>query len=92
MRTISDREVLESMNHVEMIRRKHLWPKLVLPLKKPELWKKNMMDDNALGVLVQDGEKYKVYVVNLYEFLPTEKPDFVYDSPEAVVADGWIVD
>jgi hypothetical protein len=95
MNAITDREVLNTCNHLEMLRRPHLWPQSALPLKKPELLAKNYSDENGIGVLILECGAYKVYLKNLFMFAlesSVNDPDYVYDSPEAVLADGWIVD
>ena len=90
-KTLSDRDVVEKRNHVEMMKRTQLWPQWpMLPVKR---WTGRDMECAVL-LDVAEGKKYTLYFANLY-MLPddlTTCQQREYDSFEAIVADGWEVD
>ena len=95
MKIVTDQEVIRTCNNLEMIRRRHLWTAMngfALPLKKPKLLQKSFSDDGAFGVLLnQEGAENTVFLTNV--FAPDLQAEQIkYDSPEAIVADGWVVD
>jgi hypothetical protein len=72
--------------HLEMMNNPDRWPVWpLLPLIKGK---------NEMGVLLQSEGAYVVVLTNLY-MLPKSldlAPQIKYDSTEAIIADGWIVD
>jgi hypothetical protein len=94
MQVLTDEEVLNGNDDLEMLRRPHLWAYPVLPLKKPELLRRDFDNPGALGVLLPDGGKFRVLVGNMFFMAGSILPErqIEYDSPEAVLADGWVVD
>jgi len=87
----------------EMIRSYNRWPAWpMLPVKR----RNNSLEDKNLGVLLSDQAhadavkgKGKIIVYHVYLFLPPEgkagweaAPKTEYDTVEAMLADGWVVD
>ena len=87
----SDKEVLRSMDHVEMLKRPHLWPKNpVLPLKR-----QRGDGDLDYGLLFDatPETRWTVFLGLLYLVDDLTKcPAEVYTSAEEIVAAGWVVD
>jgi hypothetical protein len=86
----TDEQVRTDHDDAEMMKRPHLWPYVVLPLKR--------IRDGALETAVfvnpplDDGEKWKIIAdVTIYDGHEPGRP-VEYDSAEAIVADGWKVD
>jgi len=93
MRAKFDREVMEGRDHLEMLKRPDLWGYWpVLPMKKPAILERNFMDVNGMGyVLDAEGCQNKVFIGNI--FLASKSDRFIqYDSLEAMLIDGWVVD
>jgi hypothetical protein len=87
---LTDAEVVEQRNDAEMMRRPHLWPSHpYLPLKR----RPPLEDDSQnLGLLADNsGPMLTVLIGNLFASKDTA-PRIEYESADAVVADGWIVD
>lgn len=86
----SDKQVLEEIDHLEMMKRPHLWPRWpVLPIKR---WH----DDTRVmdfAILLEDEGNSVLFHFNasLYQ-RPGEWGVGVSRTPESVVADGWVVD
>ena len=72
--------------HLDMMKNPDRWPVWpLLPLIKGK---------DEVGVLLQSEGAYIVVLANLY-MMPKSldlAPQIKYDSAEAIVADGWIVD
>jgi len=86
MEYINDLDVITTHNHVEMIKRQHLWPlDYVLPVKR---WRKGELDTG----LIFDGKITTVVQANLFMVEYSTGPDLTYNSVEELVADGWVVD
>jgi len=86
----SDADVQASRDDSEMMKRDHLWPQLVLPLKRRADgggWETAILDDPC-----PPAERWMIRVgANLMDPTKLGRPVF-YDSAEAIVADGWVVD
>lgn len=96
---ITDAQVLETSNHVEMMKRQHLWGFFgrALPLIRvlPEF--KDGSNTEAGCILALDDEPpFRVRLTNLFALAfgqPVDGVPFIdYDTAEAVAADGWKVD
>jgi len=94
--TESERIVRER-DHAAMIDRPDLWPLgRVLPLKKPG----KVFDDDGTGFIINpDGvhwevefDRYTVFVGVVGLSDPKKCPRVQYDSAQAIVDDGWVVD
>ena len=86
MSLLSDNEVLRGHDHAEMMKRDHLWPHIMLPLKR--------VTDGMLetAVLCNPGPPWML-VENMTIFGPVgESKTVKYESAEAIVAAGWRVD
>ncbi len=91
---VTDAEVISQQNHVEMIKRPHLWSyrQQVLPLKR---WKNGKLEHAFIAR--EDGEGYRVRIGNLFMVAYGHEaisalPFTIYGSAEEVVAAGWEVD
>lgn len=74
--------------HVEFIRNVGNWPHWPrLPMKRRD---RGQQPD--LGVLIPFERGWVLFYANLYQKIEESTPSKVYDSPEAVVMDGWVVD
>ena len=87
---ISDQDVMRERNHVELMKRAHLWSygNQVLPLTRGE--------ELGMMVNVSDAPPFRVYLGNVFAValgsLSLSAAPFIdYDSAEAAVADGWEV-
>ncbi len=81
-------------DHLAMIRDSYRWGRWpYLPMKRDN----NSLEDKNLGVLVDDGKSLTIYHVYLFG-LPATREEFLaspqttYESHEAMLADGWMVD
>lgn len=85
----------------QMIRSPGLWPRWpVLPVKKPGFWEDQ--SGKKMGVIFDEprDKGWRIIHVNLYAVgtMPEEKWKKVcseatrYESLEALLADGWVVD
>jgi hypothetical protein len=87
---LTDQEVISQQDHAEMIRRPHLWPHMVLPLKRVH---DGLCDTAVVVSVTPQGKVAVVENITMFGPIPDEKPKQVlYDSPEEVVAAGWSVD
>lgn len=86
----SDKQVLQEIDHVEMMKRPHLWPRWpVLPLKR---WRENARVMDFALVLEDEGNSILFYIdANIYQS-PGEWGVGVQRTPEDVAAEGWVVD
>jgi len=88
--TLTDEEVLAQHNHAEMIRRSHLWPlAVILPLTRGPITNPIDAPPTRFGIVLR-GHPTRVYVGVWYLGPPLAV--LQYNSPEAIVADGWLVD
>lgn len=86
----TDEQVRTERDDVEMMKRDHLWPQLVLPLKRhtPEAFLETAVLDNPCP----PAERWMLRVgATIFHPIQAGRPVF-YDSAEAIVADGWVVD
>lgn len=82
----SDAQVKADQDHVEMMKRDHLWPFVILPLKRTV---DGMLET---AVLCDPGPPWKL-IENMTIFGPIgEAKEITYESAEAIVAAGWRVD
>ena len=81
---MDDQQVLDARNDVEMMKRDHLWPHMVLPLKR---WRDGHMDTGMIG---SPGTPVVIHRGTIWG--GTEGGTWEYASPEEAVADGWRVD
>lgn len=87
--TLSDYEVIRQRSHLDMILRPHLWPhEQFLPLTRGTLDDPIHASPAAFGFILRD--RPDVVFIGLPCFAPIGA--IVYDTPAAIVADGWIVD
>jgi hypothetical protein len=90
---LTDQEVIAQRNSAEMIRRCHLWPHSVLPLKRTRKDDDPLWYDTAVIVSVTPcGKVAVVEGTTIFGPISEEPRQVLYDSPEAVVAAGWVVD
>lgn len=86
MTTLTDEQVVEQRNDLEMLKRPHLWPgagrTINLKQRDPEAW--------ALCQRVQDGS-YRVWRYKGFTYDLEETP-LMFADAEAVVDAGWEVD
>lgn len=89
---LTDDEVISGMVHHEMMRRVHLWPQGVLPVKRPQ--GDRLPDIATLHIEVEHGSRVYVLQVgnNLHAGPLGEVTVERYPSPEHIVARGWVVD
>ena len=87
---MSDREVVEQMNDLEMMRRPHLWPQVFLPLKRASKRNKRPYMQTAVLNKIAKGKFEVAYDKTIFESL--KSADFVPIDPEALIAEGWVVD
>lgn len=83
----TDNEVIQTRDHVEMIKRPHLWPYPVLCLK----WRARPTDwPQKFGRLepLPNG-RYRLHVINDVVVISAVVE---YDSAETIVSEGWEVD
>lgn len=84
----TDEEVKRQRDDAQMMRRDHLWPQMCLPLKRH---KDGDLETAVLLSPPAEGEKWSILeggnLFDLRRGRPVE-----YDSPEAIVAAGWLVD
>ena len=86
----TDEEVKTERDDVEMLKRDHLWPQLVLPLKRytPEDGLETAVLDNPCP----PAERWMLRVgATIFHPIQAGCPVF-FDSAEAIIADGWRVD
>jgi len=88
MTELSDQEVMEQRNDLEIIKRPWLWPHAVLPLKR-------VVDGQLQLSVVRIGSRregtVKVsYGANMFSL--TGRETWVDVRPEDLVRDGWEVD
>lgn len=83
----TDKEVLQDLDHVEILKRPHLWPTWpCLPLKR---WRNREMT-SAVAVEDED-DKIRFYEgANLFN--PESFKENVLRTAEEIIADGWVVD
>lgn len=86
--TLSDDEVVAQRSDVEMIKRPHLWPHFYLPLKKS----RDGGYDTAYVINYIPESGQVIVQENSTIFTPDTGTRGVYDCPESVLAQGWIVD
>lgn len=84
----TDEDVKAQKDDVEMLKRDHLWPQLVLPLKR-------VVDGQMETAILDDpsppAERWMLREgANIFD-ARAGRPVF-YDSAEAIVAAGWRVD
>jgi len=90
----SDTKVLQEQDDVEMLKRPSLWPRWpIIPVKRYP----DGSNRPRCGVVFDDrGDTWSVLLVNMFVLAELPLIDgvekIVYDSPEAIVADGWMVD
>lgn len=86
----TDAEVLQQSDSVEMIKRPHLWPNTVLPLKKYSD-KSGMEVAVVIDVVMEGSPMVRLYEnTGMYQNLAERSYELV--TPEEVVARGWQVD
>lgn len=81
---MNDDAVLIERNDVEMMKRDHLWPHMVLPLKR---WRDGHMDT---GILRDPGPPWVIHNGTIWG--GAEGGTWEYASAEEAAADGWRVD
>ena len=91
---ITDKQVMETRNSLEMMKRPHLWCRWpALPVKR---WIGQNLQTGIMTDTDHSKFRYWVYEGNIFMIHDsidvTEANIHKYDSPEAVVADGWVVD
>lgn len=87
--TLTDTDVIRTRSHLDMILRPHLWPhEQFLPLTRGPLSDPIHASPAAFGFILRD--RPDVVFIGLAGFAPLGA--IVYDTPSAIVADGWIVD
>lgn len=87
--TLSDYEVIRQRSHLDMILRPHLWPhEQFLPLTRGTIPDPAHAPTAAFGFILRG--RPNVVIVGVAGFPPLGA--IVYDTPAAIVADGWIVD
>ena len=80
----TDKEVLDTMDDLEMIQRLHLWPGGYLCLvKRPQ----TRIDD--YGFILKESPLV-IFLGNVFNGGTGETK--TYESPEEIIADGWLVD
>jgi hypothetical protein len=83
----SDAQVKADRDSVEMMKRDHLWPHVTLPLKRI---KDGMLET---AVLCNPGPPWILLEgTTIWGALGDEPNENEYDSAEAIVAAGWVVD
>jgi hypothetical protein len=89
----SDNAVLREQDDLKMMRRPHLWPWWpVLPIKNYKRAKPGCLECGILCMDDLSGLPEPVVVLsNMFE-IDENKKQIQYDSLEAIVADGWVVD
>lgn len=82
----TDEEVTKSRDHLEMMKRPHLWPhgQMVLPVI-------NRARDRTLGIMTADHGTTVFENMSLFGPMGEVKA-VAYNSYEDIVADGWEVD
>lgn len=84
-----DAVVLSERDDAEMMKRPNLWPAWpILPLKR-----KKGPGESEEGFIADSLQPNRVYLANMFMIgVINPLPFQDYDSPEAIVADGWKVD
>lgn len=86
---LSDEQVKAEHNDAEMMKRPHLWPLTVLPLKRRP--SDGVGIDTAILVHPPEpGRPWSIQLGNM--FAPSTGRVREYETAEAIVADGWVVD
>lgn len=85
---MNDDVVIAERNDAEMMKRGHLWPHMLLPLKRWE-------DDHPgafpqTGFLTNPGPPWIITIGTIWG--GAEGGEMTYASAEEAVADGWVVD
>jgi hypothetical protein len=89
MPELTDQEVLNRKQDAEMIRRPHLWPHMVLPLKRTY----SGLETAVVRDVRPDGAVLVEENTTLFGPVGDEKPTMrTYLDAEAVVDAGWRVD
>lgn len=82
-------KILHDHDDLEMIRHPELWPHHhVLPLRRRG---RSLMDDDSTGFIFADS-LFCVYTGTMYLCDRLTAKSQHYDSIEAMLADGWMVD
>lgn len=86
---MEDQQVLETLDDVEMMKRGHLWPHLLLPLKRS----REGGGFPETGYLSNPCAPWVITLGTIWGPIPGEPEGTIeYTSPEEAVADGWRVD
>lgn len=91
MSNLSDRDVVEQMNDVEMLKRPHLWHHMVLPMKRPYPDGRPGIQTALAMEPAKDGSVTVQVNGNLFGALEETEMKKYLDA-EAVIDDGWRVD
>lgn len=87
----TDTRVVESRDDAEMMRRPNLWPRWpVLPLKRRSA--ETGFPETGMLVEASDVPLTTVLVGTIFDADVFALPRKEYESADAIVADGWIVD
>lgn len=84
----TDEQVKDEQDDAEMMKRPHLWPGVVLPLKR---YHEGTLQTAVLIHPPAEGEVWMISLTNMFNPDPNA-PAMVYDSAETIVANGWRVD
>jgi hypothetical protein len=92
--TMTDKEVIETRNDLEMMKRPHLWPNMFLPLIN-----RSMKTDSPFGVeglLFANNEGSYIFIAGQNMFLPipkdTKREQGSIEMLARLVNEGWKVD
>ena len=77
-----DEEVTRTKDDVEMVKRTHLWPGTFLHMKRQSRPGQRGSDYNAFGAISKSSPLRIV----------TDTESFDFESAEAMIAAGWLVD
>ena len=84
----TDEEVKAERDDAEMMKRPHMWPNLVLPLKRI---RDGLMETAVIWGVPEEGEPWILHEgVTMFDNKLGNQVK--YASPEAIVQSGWRVD
>lgn len=92
---LTDQQVIETRDDLEMLSRPHLWPGVMKGLRCVFVKRRGHGTGswNETGPCILWGTDPDEYIVVASGGYGSAGPrTYTYDSPEAITADGWVVD
>lgn len=81
---------MKAFDHLAFMKNPNSWPNLVLPIKR---YSKDRHIETAVVFIANDGQYSVAFGCNMFALAEgTETANWEKTTPEALVANGWLVD